>query len=106
MKEKILAFVPALAIVVGLMALAILGMYTLDNQPGHTGANPYVALYVFIPVLIAGVLCGVMRFRIRGSTTRSVYAILIGSAGIIFLIYLDKSNTLLQYGVWLIRGMP
>ncbi|MCK5034747.1 MAG: hypothetical protein KAS73_02560 [Candidatus Sabulitectum sp.] len=53
MKERILAFVPALAIVVGLMTLVILGMYALDNQSGHTGANPYVALYVFIPLLIS-----------------------------------------------------
>jgi len=106
MKEKILAFVPAVAIVVGLMVLVILVMYSLDNQSGHTGANPYVALYVFIPVLIAGVVCGIARFRFRGSTTRSLYAILIGGVGIVFLIYLDKSNTLLQYSVWLIRGMP
>ncbi|MEA3265969.1 MAG: hypothetical protein U9P42_03375 [Candidatus Fermentibacteria bacterium] len=106
MKEKILAFVPALAIVVGLMALAILGMYTLDNQSGYTGVSPYVALYVFIPVIIAGVLCGIARLRIRGSTTRSFYAILIGGAGIVFLIYLDKSVILLQYCVWLIRGTP
>ncbi len=106
MKEKILAFAPAVAIVIGLMALGILGMYTLDNQSGHTGADPYVALYVFIPVLIAGVLCGIARFRVRGSITRSVYAIVIGCIGIIFLIYLDKSSTLLQYSVWLLRGMP
>lgn len=106
MKETVLTIIPAVAIAIGLIVIATIVIYTFTNGSGHTGASPYQALAVFIPVVITGAVCVFIRMKVRGSLACSLFAVLIGCVGIAMLIYLDRSNTLLQYDVWLLRGMP
>jgi hypothetical protein len=44
-----------IACVAGFLALAAILGYTFTNDSGHTGVNPYEALYIFIPVFGLGV---------------------------------------------------
>jgi len=90
----------------GLAVIAAILVYVIMNDSGHTGLNPYSALMVFGPVTIAGILhlsfircCGIARWC-------SILAIVVGIMGSGLLVYLDHSNTLLQYEVWIQRGMP
>ncbi len=106
MKETVLTIVPAVAIVIGLIVIGTTGIYAFTNDSGHTGVSPYLALAVFIPVVITGAVCTFVRMKVRGSLVCSLLAVLIGCGGIVLLIYLDRSNILLQYDVWLLRGMP
>ena len=75
-----------LSVFFGLTVIAAILVYANVNGSGHTAFNPYSALMVFGPVtIVVGVVVGV-----------------IGSG---LLVYLDRSNTLLQYEIWIQRGM-
>ncbi len=68
--------------------------------------DPYLALVVFVPVLATGSTGIVILNKRQLPLWPCVLAIAAGCIGIILLLYLDKTNTLLQYDVWLKRGMP
>lgn len=106
MTERLQTGIMMVSSVAGLAAIAGIVSYTLRNDSGHTGFSPYLALGVFIPASLAG-LIQLLFFRAPGSAKRwAVLALLTGIAGICLLVYLDLSNTLLEYGVWCRRGMP
>jgi hypothetical protein len=90
----------------GLAVIAAILVYVIMNDSGHTGLNPYSALMVFGPVTIAGILH--LSFIRCGGIARwcSILAVVVGIMGSGLLVYLDHSNTLLQYEVWIQRGMP
>jgi hypothetical protein len=95
-----------IACVAGFLALAAILGYTFTNDSGHTGVNPYEALYIFIPVFGLGVH-GVRKRAVSNILRYGGYvACSIGMCGIILLILLDKANVLLPYETWIQRGMP
>ncbi len=106
MKERLQTLIMMVSSAAGLAAVAGIVSYVLRNDSGHTGFSPYLALGVFIPASLAG-LIQLQFLRTPGSARRwAVMAILTGIGGICLLVYLDLSNTLLEYGVWCRRGMP
>ncbi len=92
------------AIVVGLVSFGAIVVYTVQNDSGHTGFNPYLALAVFIPVVGAG--CAALCLKRRSSVWPGIVAIGVGCAGVALLVCLDQGNILLEYEVWIDRGMP
>lgn len=88
----------------GAAAIAAMLAYAAGNASGHTSFNPWSLLAIFVPLLAAGILSRGWR----GSSHRrsSLFAILIGGAGIALLTWFDLGNVLLQYEVWIRRGMP
>ncbi len=105
-QKKIATGAVVLAALAGLAAIAAILVYARRNGSGHTGMSPYVALALFVPVVVAGALHLTL---LRGSGAAKwcgVCAILVGIAGVGLLVYLDQSNTLVQYEVWIERGMP
>ena len=91
---------------VGFLTLCAILAYAAQNHSGHTGLNPYLALAVFVPLGITGLSFLLMIPCPWRHHWLSVSAILIGLFGVMFLVYLDQSNTLLRYEVWIDRGMP
>jgi hypothetical protein len=90
----------------GLLTICALLIYTAQNHSGHTGLNPYHAITAFISLGITGLIY-LLTIRCLGyQRWLSVSAILIGLLGVTVLVWLDRSNTLLQYEVWIERGMP
>tara|TARA_B100000959_G_C14828407_1_gene560819 strand:- start:543 stop:872 length:330 start_codon:yes stop_codon:yes gene_type:complete len=94
-----------LSVFFGLTVIAAILVYANVNGSGHTAFNPYSALMVFGPVTIVGILhlslirCGgIVRWC-------SILAVVVGVIGSGLLVYLDRSNTLLQYEIWIQRGM-
>jgi len=104
--SKLAGVVCVVCIVVGLAAIAGIVGYAMCNESGHTGANPYLALAVFVPAAVVGVARVTAGRLWRLRAWPGLLAIAIGCAGVALLIYLDRTNTLLQYEVWLARGMP
>jgi|TARA_B100000959_G_C14994041_1_gene629320 peptidoglycan/LPS O-acetylase OafA/YrhL len=106
MKTNMATGVVLLATLTGLAAIVGILIYAFQNDSGHTGFDPYTTLVVFVPVVLAGILRLVMQ---RGNTAArwcALCAVLVGITGVVLLVYLDQSNTLLQYEVWIQRGMP
>ncbi len=89
--------------ILGLLTILGLVAYTVQNSSGHTSVNPYALLGVFIPLLILGL---VFYKQIQPRKWPSIISIVIGLVGIALLIYFDKADILLQYDVWIKRGMP
>ncbi len=94
------------AAIVGLAAIVAIVVYTIENGSGHTGAHPWDALYVFVPILLVG-MCQIVLSRRVGSGSRcGVLAVIIGLVGIVLLIYLDVDGVLLHYDEWAERYAP
>ncbi len=90
----------------GIAALVVIVAYTIQNDSGHSSFNPYLALVIFVPILAFG-LAYFLSFRgTPGAKWCGILAVIVGIAGIALLVYLDRTNTLLQYEVWIHRGMP
>ncbi len=106
MSKKAMTVISVAAGVVGLAAVGGIVWYAAQNDSGHTGANPWLALVVFVPAALVGVLHLVARRHRRLPAWPGMAAMVIGCGGVGLLVYLDWSNTLLEYGVWLDRGMP
>ena len=85
-------------------AIILILLYLQINTSGHTGINPNLANLFFIPAVLAG--CFNIISRRSDRLWGGVIAAFTGVAGITLLIYLDRSNTLLQYETWFRRGMP
>jgi uncharacterized membrane protein len=105
MKNHVLAIVTWLAILAAIVLIALIILYAWRNDSGHTGAEPYHSLFVFIPVALLGFF-GLISKRLRVSINTSLCALLIGIAGSGLIVYLDKTNQLVEYGRWVERGMP
>ncbi len=105
-KKNIATGVVILAALAGLAAIATIVVFTAQNDSGHTSVNPYLALALFVPVAVAGILH--LTFLRSSGAARwcAILAVVIAIAGTGLLIYLDQSNMLLQYDVWCERGMP
>lgn len=89
--------------ILGLLTLLGLVSYTVQNSSKHTGMNPYFLLGVFIPLLILGFA---LYWQIQPHKWPAIVSIVIGLVGIVLLVYFDKADILLQYEVWIKRGMP
>jgi len=106
MKNKTLSRSLYVSISIGLLVIIAMGYYSVQNKSGHTSFDPYLANLVFIPVAFSG-LFSVLNLMKQGKPVKlAVISFLVGLFGILFLVYLDKTNTLLNYEVWLDRGMP
>ncbi len=99
-----MARVLVVAIGVGVLAIATLVAYVASNGSGHTGGNPYVGLAVFLPVAALGF--SATSYCAGRRRALGFVATLVGVAGTILLVWLDRSNTLLPYDEWIRRGMP
>lgn len=96
----------ALAGIIGTLSLLFIIAWTLRSGSGHTSVSPYMGLFSFIPVLSVGICSRVAARKHPATVKWSYLAAVSGIAGILLLLYLDLSNTLLQYEVWIERGMP
>ena len=88
-----------LASALSLIIINALWVYVLNNNSGHTGINLNLLYLFFIPLILFSVI-KVKQYRI------AAISIFLGILGTCSLIYLDKTNTLLQYNIWIERGMP
>ena len=107
MSRKNLAFgALVLSVFAGFLMTGTLVIYTVQNDSGHTGIDPYRSLAVFVPVAIIGLIHLAVVRSPGHHRWLAASAFTIGLLGVVFLVYLDRSNTLLQYEVWIERGMP
>ena len=91
------------AFAVSLLLILFFLVYAIANESGHTSFDPWTGLEVFVPSLILGLA----RLALQGrGDLWGWMAIAAGTAGIILLAWLDHSCVLLQYEVWIDRGMP
>ena len=89
-------------IIVSTLALIIiiaLWLYVLKNNSGHTGLNINWLYLFFIPLT----LFGIINIKNHKMAAASIFLGILGTSS---LAYLDKTNTLLQYNIWVERGMP
>ncbi len=105
-KKNIATGVVILAALIGLATLAAILIYTVQNETHHTGLDPYLALVVFAPVAVIGIAHLALVRSAGAARWCALLTFVIGIAGVGLLVYLDQSNTLLQYEVWCERGMP
>ena len=105
MPETYMGKITLLGTLAGIVLLLSIAVYAFNNDSGHSSANPYLALALFVPLVIDGLLCLVFSLGTQEPRWVSMCAIATGIAGVVFLVWLDKSNTLLQYEVWLVRNM-
>lgn len=97
-----------MTIAVSLTAALIVGSlvaYTIRNESGHSGFEPYIALAVFIPVTAVGLVQIFFQRKDRSAMLWGVIALVVGLAGIALLVYLDKSGTLVYYEEFTTRGL-
>lgn len=105
-KSKLSVGLIILISLMGIIGIIFLSSYNYINKTNHTSVDPYIALLIFIPVTLIGLIEFLINLKKKSTRWLAIVSILIGLAGILLLIYLDKSNTLLQYEVWIKRGMP
>jgi TctA family transporter len=90
----------ALGTSAGLVTIFTIVWYTIQNDSGHTGFNPYNCLVVFLPLIVLGVTGLLSRKAPIFSWKSGLAPLVVGLVGVSLLIYLDVSNTLLPYDVW------
>ena len=76
--------------------------YIRVSDSNHTSFEPWLLLLFFVPTALTGVLA----IKLRGAIVAGILAITMGLLGVASLIYIDRTNTMLQYERWLDRGMP
>ena len=106
MKKTATSWLLNLGSFAGLALILAITVYAVQNKSGHTGVNPHLGLALFIPIALAGVICLLASWRSPGVKWPAIVALLTGMSGIGLLVWLDITNTLLEYGVWIDRGMP
>ena len=105
-KKNLAKVITAFATFTGIAVIGLLVLYLIQNDSGHTGFDPYLALFAFVPITIVG-LAHLAFLRFGGlAGWFATLAIIVGISGMGLLVYLDRSNTLLQYEAWIERGMP
>ena len=105
MPETFFGKITFLGTLAGIILFISISVYAFDNDSGHSAASPYLALAFFIPLVVDGFLNWVFSRGTDEPLWVSLCAIITGIVGILFLVWLDKSNTLVQYEVWLVRKM-
>ena len=90
----------------GLIAIVLIAGYAARNNSGHTGWEPFTSLILFVPLAVIGAVCFAMRHRFTSIARPSVFALVVGLAGVALIITLDRTNRLVQYDRWIHRGMP
>ena len=85
--------------ILGFIAITVLWLYVFENGTGHTGINPNLLYFIFIPLMLLGLLK-------RKKDRLAMLAIGVAILGVTSLVYLDQTNTLLEYEIWIERGMP
>jgi peptidoglycan/LPS O-acetylase OafA/YrhL len=94
------------SVLAGIALLALTVCCASLNASGHTSVDPYITLALFSPLAAMGAW-GLLVGRKTGLPRKlCLTAIVLGLCGIALLVYLDRSNTLLQYEKWIERGMP
>jgi hypothetical protein len=91
-----------LGIAASSFVLALLIPYVWSHDSNHTGFDPWMLLAAFAPTAILGFVA----FRRRANFLGAILACVVGLGGIGYLVYLDRTNRLLQYETWIERGMP
>lgn len=89
----------------GVALLGLFILYTITNTTGQTAFNPYWGLLFFIPQALLGIWIIFFSADKHHTYRYSAIALLVGLAGIALLVYLDTSNTLVEYNTWLQRHM-
>jgi len=98
--------IAGLAAAGGLLAGVGIAAWAAWDDSRHTGVDPWLALVLFVPVAVAGLAHVAVARRWRLSRRLGLLALAVGGAGIGLLLYLDRTDALLQYEVWIERGMP
>lgn len=89
------------AIHLGLILFILL--YTVSNDSGHAGFNPYLSYIIFIPTTLYGFFLLIKR---KKPLAQGRIIIITGLMGIFLILFLDLSNNLVHYNSWVKRGMP
>ncbi len=88
--------------IIGSLSLVTLSAYACSNKSGHTGMDPYSFLLLFIPLFVIGLV----GLRYQQARKYALTAVGIAVSGIVLLLVLDRTNTLVEYEAWIDRGMP
>ena len=91
------------ALAAGLLGLFAAIAYGWRNDSGHSGIDPFLAIYFFAPIFALGVL-GLFLTKGRCLSPRAV--VVIGLVGIAFSFFVTNLNILNQYETWIAAGMP
>gem|GEM_PF-4576354 len=86
------------------LVIASLVAFTFRNDSGQCAFSPYIALTVFIPVLVTGLVQIIFQRRDHSAVFWGASALFMGLAGIVLLVYLDRSETLVHYDEQIVRG--
>lgn len=105
-KKSLTAWLLSLSSFAGVALILAIIAYAVKNDSGHTGMNPYLGLWLFIPIALAGIVRLFVFRRAPGAKWLGLASLLAGVLGIGLLVYLDVTDTLLEYEVWNSRGMP
>ena len=89
----------AISSILGFFTTTLLWLYVFENDSGHTGINLNLLYFLFIPLMLFGILA-IKKERL------AMLAIGIAIWGVLSLVYLEQTNTLLSYNTWIERGMP
>ena len=85
-----------------LLVFSVLLIYLRGHDSNHTGFEPWELSLFFVPTAILGFV----TFRRRLLRWGALFALFLGTGGILLLAYIDYFNVLVQYDRWLRRGMP
>ena len=84
----------------GIVAIVVISVYAVRNSSAHTGWEPFTAYLLFVPLAIAG------GGSLKKIGPAAAVAFAVGLAGIALIVWLDRTNRLVQYERWIERGMP
>ncbi len=104
--HRILTYALWSSVALGAIALMLIAGYAAGNRAGHSGWEPFTALFLFIPIALLGAGSCLKRQKCAGVARASVCAVAIGLGGIALIVTLDRTNRLVEYERWLNRGMP
>jgi hypothetical protein len=90
----------------GAVAIALISGYAAHNGSGHTGWEPFTSFILFVPLALMGAVSFALRRRFTGIVRPGVIALAMGVTGMALIIYLDRTNRLVQHDRWVQRGMP
>ena len=88
------------------LSFVFMVIYALTNLSAHTGLDPYLTFYIFIPLSAFGLIIVVFHNKLKIPFFTGVLSLLICVANMSLIIYLDHTNKLVYYEDWIIRGMP
>jgi amino acid transporter len=86
--------------------IVLIAAYVAGNTSGHTGWEPFTSFFLFVPLALAGALSLVLRRKLPRLIWAGLCALIVGLAGVAFIVALDQSNRLVEYGRWIERDMP